>query len=45
MPVRDTPFKRVAIELAGPLKPRPNNKNKYILTFVDYVTRYPEALA
>ena len=43
MPVRDTPFKRVAIELAGPLKPRPNNKN--ILTFVDYVTRYPEALA
>ena len=45
MPVIDTPFQRVAIDLVGPLEPRTDNKNKYILTLVDYVTRYPEAVA
>ena len=41
----DTPFQRVAIDLVGPLEPRTDNKNKYILTLVDYATRYPEAVA
>ena len=32
MPIIDTPFQRVAIDLAGPLEPRTDSKNKYILT-------------
>ena len=38
------PFHRVAIYLIGPLKPRTDSKKKYILTLVDYATRYPEAV-
>ena len=45
MPVIDTPFQRVAIDLVAPLEPRTENRNKYILTLVDYATRYPEAVA
>lgn len=30
--------------LVGPLEPRTHNKNRYILTLVDYATRYPEAV-
>ena len=45
MPVIDTPFQRVAIDLVGPLELRTDNKNKYILTLVDYAIRYPEAVA
>ena len=45
MPIIDTPFQRVAIDLVGPLEPRTENRNKYILTLVDYATRYPEAVA
>ena len=45
MPIIDTPFQRVAIDLVGPLEPRTDSKNKYILTLVDYATRYPEAVA
>ena len=32
MPIIDTPFQRVAIDLVGPLEPRTDSKNKYILT-------------
>ena len=35
MPLIDTPFKRVAVDIVGPW---------YILTLVDYATRYPEAV-
>ena len=45
MPVIDAQFQRVAIDLVGPLKPRTENRNKYILTLVDYATRDPEAVA
>ena len=45
MPIIDTPFQRVAIDLAGPLKPWTDSKNKYILTLVDYTSRDPEAEA
>ena len=31
--------------MVGPLEPRTDIKNKYILTLVDYATRYPEAVA
>ena len=44
MPRIDVPFRRVATDLIGPLKPVIYNKNRYILTLVDYATRYPEAV-
>ena len=37
------PFKKVAIDLIGEL-PRSKSGYKYILTLVDYATRYPEAI-
>lgn len=45
MPIIDVPFKRVAIDLVGPIEPRTKNGNRYILSFVDFATRYPEAVA
>lgn len=45
MPVIDTPFKRIAVDLVGPITPMTRRKNRYILTAVDYATRYPEAIA
>ena len=44
MPIMDAPFQRVAIDLIGPLSPVSNKGNRYILTVVDYATRYPEAI-
>ena len=46
MPRIDVPFRRVATDLIGPLKPVTFNKNRYsyILTLVDYETRYLEAV-
>jgi len=45
MPLIDTPFKRVAVDIIGPIFPHTERKNRYILTLVDYATRYPEAIA
>ncbi|XP_064470265.1 uncharacterized protein LOC135385018 [Ornithodoros turicata] len=45
MPVIDTPFKRVAIDIIGPLHPSSSRGNKFILTLMDYATRFPEAVA
>ncbi|KAH3717167.1 hypothetical protein DPMN_059947 [Dreissena polymorpha] len=45
MPLIDTPFKRVAVDLIGPITPVSDRGNRYILTVVDYATRYPEAMA
>uniref|UniRef100_A0A803KDA6 Gypsy retrotransposon integrase-like protein 1 n=1 Tax=Xenopus tropicalis TaxID=8364 RepID=A0A803KDA6_XENTR len=45
LPVIGEPFQRVAVDLIGPLS-RPSRTGKqYILTMVDYATRYPEAVA
>ena len=44
MPLIDTPFQRVAIDLVGPISPVTERGNRYILTMVDYATRYPEAI-
>lgn len=30
MPLIDTPFKRVAVDIIGPIEPRSEDKNKYI---------------
>ena len=43
-PVIETPFKRVAIDLIGGL-PVTDKGSRYILTLVDYGTRWPEAVA
>jgi len=45
MPIIGEPFARVAVDLVGPMEPRSSNGSKYILTVVDYATRYPEAIA
>ncbi|XP_033756184.1 uncharacterized protein LOC117338928 [Pecten maximus] len=44
IPLIGTPFQRVAIDLVGPLQPATDRGNRYILTLVDYATRYPEAI-
>ena len=41
----DTSFKRVAVEIAGSIEPQSDRKSRYNLTMIDYVTRYPEAVA
>ena len=45
MPIIDVPFKRIAIDIVGPINPMSERKNRYILTVVDFATRYPEAVA
>ncbi|XP_075740366.1 uncharacterized protein LOC142786538 [Rhipicephalus microplus] len=45
MPLIETPFERVAVDIIGPLKPVSNKGNRYILTMVDFATRYPDAVA
>ena len=45
MPLIDTPFKRVTVDIVGPTEPRSDKKSRYILTMIDYATRYPEAVA
>ena len=44
-PLIDTCFRRIAIDLVGPLQPVTDRGNRYILTIVDLATRYPEAIA
>ncbi len=44
MPVIDTPFKRLAVDLVGPIHPPSESGHRYILTLVDYSTRYPDAV-
>ena len=41
----DIPFKRVAVDIVGPIEPRSEKKSRFILTMIDYATRYPEAVA
>ena len=44
MPLIDKPFKRVTIDLVGPISPPSEDGHRYILTLVDFSTRYPEAV-
>lgn len=43
-PIIDTPFKRCAVDLIGPIHPPSEKGHRYVLTLVDYATRYPEAV-
>ena len=45
VPMIETPFHRVAMDLIGPMIPATDRGNRYILTVIDYATRYPEAVA
>ena len=45
LPLIDTPFSRVAVDLVGPIHPSSDKGNRFILTMMDYATRYPEAKA
>jgi len=45
MPIIDIPFKRVAIDIVGEIFPASSRGYRYILTVVDFATRYPEAVA
>ena len=42
MPLIDMPFRRVAVDLVGPISPPSEKGHRYILTLVDYATRYPK---
>ncbi|XP_076472305.1 uncharacterized protein LOC143301798 [Babylonia areolata] len=44
MPLISEPFDRVAVDIIGPISPPSENGNRYVLTMVDYATRYPEAV-
>ncbi|XP_077987486.1 uncharacterized protein LOC144442090 [Glandiceps talaboti] len=44
MPLIDVPFQKVAVDLVGPIEPVTDRGNRYILTLMDYATRYPEAV-
>ncbi|XP_070174493.1 uncharacterized protein [Littorina saxatilis] len=44
MPRITEPFKRVAIDLVGPLSPPSEEGHRYILSVIDIATRYPEAI-
>ena len=43
-PLIDEPFHRVAVDIVGPIVPMTSRGNRYILTLMDYATRYPEAV-
>ena len=43
IPTMSQAFDRVNMDLIGPL-PMTQRKNRYILTVIDYATRYPEAM-
>ena len=45
VPIIDTPFKRIGMDLIGPIAPPTSKGHRYILTVVDYATLYPEAIA
>ena len=44
LPLIETPFQRIAVDIIGPIHPATERGNIFILTIVDYATRYPEAV-
>ena len=44
MPLIDTPIKRVAVNIIGPISPLSEAGYRYILTLFNYTTGYPEAI-
>ncbi|GFO24661.1 gypsy retrotransposon integrase-like protein 1 [Plakobranchus ocellatus] len=44
VPLVDTPFKHVAIDVVGPINPLSEAGHRFILTLVGYATKYAEAV-
>ncbi|XP_077551761.1 uncharacterized protein LOC144165881 [Haemaphysalis longicornis] len=44
-PLIQTPFERVAVDVVGPFSPKSQKGNRYVLTLIDFATRYPDAVA
>ncbi|XP_062588249.1 uncharacterized protein LOC134249909 [Saccostrea cucullata] len=44
MTLIDEVFKRVAVDIVGPIHPVTDKGNRYILTLIDFASRYPEAI-
>ena len=44
-PTIEEPFRRVAVDLIGPIKPISEKGNAFILVMIDYGTRFPDAVA
>ena len=44
IPIVSTPFSKVAVDIIGPLKPTSGRGHRYVLTIIDYETRYAEAV-
>ena len=44
MPIVNTSFDLVGVDLIGPIFPKSNEGHRYILSIIDYGTRYPEAV-
>ena len=45
LPIIEVPFQRVAVDILGPFPRKTPRGKQYILTFVDFATRWPEAVA
>jgi len=45
VPIITEPWKRIAIDIVGPLPTCDKSKNRFILTVIDLATHYPEAIA
>ena len=43
LPILNEPFKRIAFDIVGPLQ-RTKCGHRFILTMMDYCTKYPEAI-
>ena len=43
MPLIDTPFKCITVDIVGPIEPLSEKRNRYILTMLVYATRYLKA--
>ena len=44
IPVVGIPFEKVAIDIIGPIVPKSARGHRWILTLIDFATRYPEAV-
>ena len=44
MPLIDMPFTRVEVDIVGPIAAPSETGHRYILTLVEYTTKYPEAV-
>ncbi|XP_069999422.1 uncharacterized protein [Penaeus vannamei] len=45
LPIIGEPFSRLAVDIVGSIEPRSSDGSRYILTVVDFATRYPEGVA